>query len=219
MFSHFFCTFAYLINRMRVVDTRGQQCPGPIIATRKALREANEGESVRVITDNLTSFGNLCRFLKDNGMVFNTEESDGLWILTVNRSGEISTSGLSEEYCTAEEAAFPRGEFVIAFTSDRMGEGSDELGQLLMVNFFRAVKDLDLLPRKLIFYNSGVKLASEGSDVVKHIEDLGKMGVEILICATCISYYDLAGKTSVGQLSNMYEIAQAMASAGNIVRP
>ena len=42
-----------------------------------------------------------------------------------------------------------------------MGEGDDELGQLLMSNFIKAIKDLDKLPRKMVFYNKGVTLVTK----------------------------------------------------------
>jgi len=52
------------------------------------------------------------------------------------------------------------GDFVIAFTSDKMGDGDEELGHLLMGNFIKAIKDLDVLPRKMVFYNKGVTLGA-----------------------------------------------------------
>ena len=55
--------------------------------------------------------------------------------------------------------------------------------------------------------------------MIEYIRDLEKMGVEILICATCIGYYNLEDKRAVGTLSNMFEIAQAMASAGHVIKP
>ncbi len=204
---------------MRIVDTRGQQCPAPLIAAKKALNETDRGQSFQVLTDNKVSFSNLCRFLSDNGAKFSTEEKHGTWTLTVTGTEEPPGEIRAEEYCSTIENTFPRGDFVIAFSGDRMGEGAEGLGRLLMVNFFKAIKGLDLLPGRLLFYNSGVTLACEGSEVIEYIRDLEKMGVEILICATCIGYYNLEDKRAVGTLSNMFEIAQAMASAGHVIKP
>ena len=100
-----------------------------------------------------------------------------------------------------------------------MGEGDNELGQLLMSNFIKAIKDLDKLPRKMVFYNKGVTLATKTSPLIDHLTDLEKMGVELLLCATCVNHYGLADIVGAGTLSNMYTIAEVMASAGNIVRP
>ena len=59
---------------MRIVDTRGQLCPAPLIATKRALKETPEGESFMLLTDNQTSFNNVSRFLKDNNTAFQTSE-------------------------------------------------------------------------------------------------------------------------------------------------
>jgi hypothetical protein len=75
------------------------------------------------------------------------------------------------------------------------------------------------LPQKIVFYNSGVKLAVDGSPVIDHLRDLEKMGVELLLCATCVGHYSLGTKINTGTLSNMYSIAESLASSGNIIRP
>ena len=55
---------------MKIVDTKGQLCPAPMIATKRALNEVPSGETFIVQTDNQTSFNNLSRFLKDNNTEF-----------------------------------------------------------------------------------------------------------------------------------------------------
>ncbi len=74
-------------------------------------------------------------------------------------------------------------------------------------------------PQKIVFYNNGVKLVTKSSPVIDHLRDLEKMGVELLLCATCVSFYNLEDQIGAGILSNMYVIAEAMASAGNILKP
>ncbi len=73
-----------------------------------------------------------------------------------------------------------------------MGEGDADLGQLLMTNFIKAIKDLDKLPQKMVFYNKGVTLVTINSAVIDHLTDLEKMGVELLLCATCVNHYAIA---------------------------
>lgn len=204
---------------MRIIDTKGQLCPAPLIAAKKALKESPAGESFMVLTDNKTSFDNLSRFLRDNKAVFDVTEADGVWTLTISgTSGEVVNT-TAEDYCTPDILHFEKGNYVVAITSDKMGDGNDQLGNLLMTNFIKALKDLERLPQKMVFYNNGVKLAVQSSPVIEHLRDLEKMGVEILLCATCINYYALESIIGTGTVSNMYTIAEAMASAGNIVRP
>ena len=204
---------------MRVVDTKGQLCPAPLIATRKALKESAVGESFIVLTDNQTSLNNVTRFLKDNSTAFQMSEKGGVWSLTITKSAGEMVHPEAEDYCDNGISHFEKGNYIIAITSDKMGEGDDHLGHLLMANFIKAIKDLDRLPAKMVFYNKGVTLAAKDSPVIADLKDLEKMGVELLLCATCINYYALESGVGTGILSNMYVIAEAMASAGNIVRP
>jgi selenium metabolism protein YedF len=204
---------------MRIVDTKGQLCPAPLIAAKKALKETKAGESFIVLTDNKTSFNNLSRFLKDNKAEFEVSESTGVWTLTVTKLTGGNADIKAEEYCAPAISHFEKGNYVVAITSDKMGDGDAELGHLLISNFIKALKDLDKLPQHIVFYNKGVTLAINESPVAEHIKDLEKMGVEIHLCATCVNYYKLESNVAVGTLSNMYSIAEILASSGNVVRP
>jgi selenium metabolism protein YedF len=204
---------------MKVIDTSGQQCPAPLIATKRALKELKEGESFKIITDSKTSFENISRFLKDHGTEYLREEYSGKWILTIKKGPVEIISANPEVYCNTKIPHFSKGDFIVMVDSDKMGEGEEDLGHLLMVNFMKALKDLDKLPARMIFYNSGVMLGLDGSAVSDHLREIEKMGVELLFCETCVNYYSLKDKLRVGTLSNMFEIAQAMASASNIIKP
>ena len=204
---------------MQIVDTKGQLCPAPLIAAKKALKETVPGDSFVLLTDNKTSFDNLSRFLKDNKAGFKVSESGGIWTLTITRTSSDLIQSEPEEYCSPEIPHFQKGNFVVVLTSDKMGEGDDQLGHLLMINFIKALKDLDELPQKMVFYNNGVKLAINSSPVIEILRDLEKMGVELLLCATCVSHYSLESVAGTGTVSNMYTIAEVMANAGKIVRP
>jgi selenium metabolism protein YedF len=203
---------------MKIVDTRGQTCPAPLIATKRALKETQVGESFIVMTDNQISFNNLCRFLKDNNTGFSVSETGGVWNLTINSNADISKS-VAEDSCTEEIPHFSRGNFIVAFSSDKMGQGDDKLGLLLMTNFIKAIKDLDILPDKMIFYNKGVTLGSDESPASEHLTEIERMGVKLFFCGTCLNHYSLEQKVKIGVVSNMFEIAQVMSSAGNIVKP
>ena len=204
---------------MRIVDTKGQLCPAPLIAAKRALNETAVGESFIVLTDNRTSFDNLNRFLKDNKAECNVTESDGIWSLTVTKITTEPVQSKPEEHCDASIAHFQKGNYVVVISSDKMGEGDAELGHLLMTNFIKALKDMDQLPGKIVFYNNGVKLAVKTSPVIEHLIDLEKMGVELILCATCVNHYSLSNELGVGLVSNIYVIAEAMTTAGNIIKP
>ncbi len=204
---------------MKIIDARGKKCPVPIIETKKALKESSEGELFKILTDNRTSYDNLCRFLKDNKASFSAEKNGEIWELTVKKGTGSVQDKREESYCEASIPHMIKGNFAIAFSSDRMGEGDNDLGDLLIVNFVKAIKDLEVLPRQMLFYNSGVKLGTAASPVSSHLKEIEAMGVELFFCATCVDHYSLREKISTGSLSNMFEIAQMMASAASVIKP
>ena len=204
---------------MRIIDTKGQLCPAPLIATKKALKETILGESFIVLTDNQTSFNNLSRFFKDNNTDFKSSEADGVWTLTITKKALDTSPVKAEDYCASTTSHFEKGDFIVVISSDKMGEGDEALGHLLISNFIKSLKDLDKLPQKMIFYNKGVMLAISASPVIDHLKDLENMGVEILLCSTCVNHYSVESVVAAGTISNMYAIAEAMVNAGNIVKP
>ena len=94
---------------MRIVDTKGQLCPAPLIAARKALKETVDGDSFIVLTDNKTSFDNLSRFLSDNKAKFVVIESEGVWTLTVTKKNGLGSDIKAEEYCAPVISHFEKG--------------------------------------------------------------------------------------------------------------
>ncbi|MGB8489856.1 MAG: sulfurtransferase TusA family protein [Bacteroidales bacterium] len=74
----------YFYN-MKIVDTRGNPCPAPLIATRSALKEAKASERFEVMTDSPNAFRNISTFLTDNNISFSASGGEGLWILTITK--------------------------------------------------------------------------------------------------------------------------------------
>lgn len=68
---------------MRIIDTKGQKCPVPIIETRKALKSSRRGETFLVITDSKNSFSNISRFLDDNKIKYSAGEEEGIWTFKI----------------------------------------------------------------------------------------------------------------------------------------
>jgi len=204
---------------MKVVDTKGQLCPAPLIAAKRALKESAEGESFTLITDNKTAFENLTRFLKDNKAEVVCNESNGVWNFTIRKTtGEIAKTE-PEDYCQVPVSHFEKGDYVVVLSSDKMGEGDEKLGHLLMSTYIKALKDTDMLPDKILFYNNGVKLVTNTSVDIDNLRDLEKMGVELMICGTCVNFYSLESEIGAGTISNMFVMAEIMASTGKVIKP
>ena len=98
----------------------------------------------------------------------------------------------------------------ILVQSESLGTGDENLGRLLMANFLRLLGEREDKPEAITFLNAGVKLVCEGSQVVEHIQRLERAGVEILACTTCLEYFDLVDKLSVGKPTTMVKSIEAM---------
>jgi TusA-related sulfurtransferase len=77
---------------MKIVDTKGQLCPVPLIMTKKTMNEIGENENLLIIIDNDTSYKNVSRFLEEHKMTVSTKRNGNLYELTVNKTGHIPES-------------------------------------------------------------------------------------------------------------------------------
>ena len=100
-----------------------------------------------------------------------------------------------------------------------MGNGEEQLGKILMKSFIFALTKQDQLPETILCYNSGAYLTCEGSDSLEDLKSLEAEGVKILTCGTCLNFYGITDKLQVGEVTNMYVIAEKMTQADLIVQP
>ena len=105
---------------------------------------------------------------------------------------------------------------VILITNDAMGQGSKELGQILIKSYLATLIDLPQLPDYLLFINGGVLLTAQESSVLEDLQALEDKGTKLLSCGTCISYFEL-GDPAAGSVSNMQTLSGIMASAERLV--
>jgi len=187
------------------IDARGRACPQPVLMTKKAI---DAGEDCVVIVDNEAARDNVCRMAKSQGCEARVEERDGCFRITVTRGSTRHE----------EKNAFPvAGPTVVVFPFDRMGTGDDDLGGILVRAFLHTLAEINPRPDVMIFFNGGVKLATDGSEVLEDLSALEKAGTRILVCGTCLDFFGLKDKLRAGMISNMYDIAETMLSAGRIV--
>ena len=99
---------------------------------------------------------------------------------------------------------------VFLVQSEGLGRGDERLGSMLMANFLRLLGESEGKPSSLIFWNAGVRLVCEGSQVLDHLTRLEKQGMEILACTTCLEYFDLTDKLVVGKSTTMLKSIQSM---------
>ena len=211
---------------MITVDARGKQCPIPVIMTKKAIEALSAPDTLEVFVDNETAVGNVTRLAGSLGAAVASEQ-----LAEKDYRLEITVAKLpGAEHAAAADAAVeaaascacdpnPKGDFIVVVPSATMGVGNDELGKVLIKGFLFAVSQLDVLPKKILFYNGGATLTVEGSASLADLKGMAEKGVEILTCGTCLDYYGIKEKLAVGAVTNMYAIVESMATAGKVIRP
>ena len=139
-----------------IVDARGLACPQPVIQTRKAMQKADQ---IVTLVDNETSVTNVSRMaaragwqvrLSAAGEEFRHRDSSSMRSRDRARGGtmvQIAIGGVT--------VGAPGGPLVLVVSSDIMGRGDDELGNILIRGFFHTLGEVEPSPNDLIFFNAG----------------------------------------------------------------
>ena len=191
---------------MITVDAMGDNCPIPVIKTKKAMQALTGPETIEVLVDNEIAVQNVTKMAESSGGQVHSEKLGD--VVTIEMEGAPAAEDDAQDDNT-----------VVVISSDRMGTGNDELGKVLIKGFIFAVTQLDKLPKTMLFYNGGATLTTEGSDSLEDLKSLEAQGVEIMTCGTCLDYYGLKDKLAVGSVTNMYSIVETQAKATKIIKP
>lgn len=202
---------------MITVDTRGKLCPQPLIETRRALKKATTGDAITVMSDNDTAKDNILRFLDDQGASFECNEHAGIYNITFNKPASFEPAVIPEAYCSTAEPVTK--DYIVVIANNKMGHGDDALGSILIKGFINALIEQDTLPTHLVFYNSGVQLTTANSGVLDTLKKMEEQGVRIIVCGTCVDFYEIKEQVGIGMISNMYHITEVMTQAHHIVKP
>ena len=196
---------------MKTLDYRQFNCPYPVVETRKEML-ANPGQVLKVQVTDQISCDNIQRLASTrNYQAAREPMADGFLLTLTPETGTVGP--------TPTEVIVANGKTVIFCGSERMGEGDEQLGQILLKNFFITLTDLDRLPEIILLVNSGVKLACSGSEALESLAALANRGVDIASCGLCLDFYQLETQLQVGRTTNMLEIAETKLQAARIIRP
>lgn len=204
------------------IDARWLACPQPVILAKKAIEE---NEEVTVLVDNDFAVENIRRMAAKMACHFSMVEKEGeIREITLMRTGAMGQAPVYEEALADEMlcAAAPgkgHGPLVVVLSDNHMGRGDDVLGDVLIRSFIHTLLQLNPLPDTIICYNAGVRLAMKDSTVLDDLQQLADAGVDILVCGTCVNYFELGSQIAAGHISNMYDIAETMAGAVRLLRP
>ena len=194
------------------VNAKGLACPQPVVVTKNALGEIEEGEVV-VTVDSELARDNVRRMAESEGCSVSIEDQgDDVYLLHLTKVGSSTASQVlpTEKKLTQEP-------LVYLFDADFIGSNR-ELGKVLVNGFLNAIPSLPKRKSTIILISNGVKLATAGSYVLDTFKKLTQMEFTILICGTCLDFFKIREKVEVGTISNALEIMEALTNAAKVVK-
>ena len=194
---------------MRIeLDARGLACPKPVINTKKELDNIDQG-AVVVTVDNEIAKENIFKLAKSmnyDASVLKSEKD--LICIEIIKGENVIIEEKSQESLS---------DTCIFINSDKMGNGNDELGHVLMKGYIYTLTESKPYPKSILFVNSGIKLTTENEATIENLKILQDAGVEILSCGTCLDYYGLKDDLKVGTVTNMYTIVDTMNNSSKTI--
>jgi len=189
---------------MKEIDCRGFSYLRIIREMKKYFNSIGEGEAIILVNSELGR-SNIIRYANHKGYQVEPESEENRFRIKVEKRGCLEVKG--------EDNVIS-----ILITSDKFGDGDEELGRILMSEYFESLNECDKLPKEILFLNSAVKLFHKDSKVLEDIRMLYKKGVVILISDTSLDYYNLKGDINFGEIANMYDMVIAMKKSKNLIK-
>jgi len=87
-----------------------------------------------------------------------------------------------------------------------------------MVNFIKTLPEMGDSLWRIILLNGGVKLATEQGEVLEELKRLEQMGVSILVCGTCLDFFNLLEQKKVGETTNMLDVVTSLQMATKVIK-
>ncbi len=202
----------------KTIDACGKACPIPVILAKKEIDAGVPLFSIQV--DNEIAVQNLRRMAENQHYQETVTEVGGVYTVSMRKFGSAeSQQDIAPVPVRSVRgvSAGPAGNWAIFAAKDTLGTGDETLGSSLIRMFFYTLAQSEDLPRWIVFMNSGVKLAVSDEQVVAHLKVLQDKGCEILVCGTCLNFYEVQDGLQIGTISNMYDIATCLQKADKVL--
>ena len=202
------------------VNAIGDACPIPVVKTKNAIRELGGSGVVEVSVDNEIAVQNLLKMAKQKEYEASFEKkSNTEYIVTINVNGGEASEDKPVTKTSVKSDEIKLKETIVVIDSDKMGDGDEEFSKTLLKGFIYALSSQDIPPAKILFYNTGVRITTEGSASIEDLKVLEKAGAKIYSCGACLNNYGLTEKLLVGEVTNMYDIVSYLMEADLVIRP
>ncbi len=197
----------------KTIDACGLTCPAPVLLVKDAVEQTNEQE-LTVLVDNAASLENVSRFLGSRGYSVTDSREAGIFRLEAQQDPKAKKTGTVPAKDTVQETG---QKILILVTSNCLGSGDDVLGEKLMINYLKTIKEMVPNIWQLIFVNGGVKLTTESSPILPELKEYEESGVTVLACGTCLEHFNLTALKKVGGMTNMLDIVTATQLADKVI--
>ena len=198
------------------LDYSQHQCPYPVIETRKQML-AHPDQALEVMVGDNAAKDNVSRLAKKMNYNAAAKSINDGFLVTLTPQGQ--KSGELQQQEAPIKQAVSSGKTVIYCGSDRMGDGDDGFGKVLMKNFLTTLLEIAPLPDTILFVNSGINLTTSGSEILEPLKALESRGVDIASCGLCLDFYDKKEDLAVGRTTNMFEMVELQCQAERVVTP
>jgi len=106
---------------------------------------------------------------------------------------------------------------VVLVPGNGMGKASEELQQKLFGKYVELLLQNERVPAAICFYTEGVKLVCQGSPVIEQLRRLEDQNVRLIVCSTCLNYFDMMEKVQAGIVGGMGDIIEAQMKAQKVI--
>ncbi len=104
----------------------------------------------------------------------------------------------------------------LVISSDVMGKEED-IGKVVMKNFFETIKETKEIPHTIFFVNAGVKLTTVNEEMISILKEIYSMGTEMYSCGTCLKHYNLESELKVGHRGASTQVVEALNEFKNVI--
>ncbi|MCK5836923.1 MAG: sulfurtransferase-like selenium metabolism protein YedF [Desulfobacula sp.] len=203
---------------IKKIDCRTLDCPAPVLKTKKYLEQAATSE-IEILVDNVAAAENVSRFLNFQGFDVSVT-SDGITSTVSDRRDPDTAKPLEKPDPGGDrKKEYPdRQQILVILSSQQIGKGDDDLGQKLMINFVKTLKEMGNDLWRLVLLNHGVKFATRDSTVLEDLKDLEASGINILVCGACLTHLELMDHKVIGETTNMLDVVTSMQLADKVIQ-
>lgn len=209
--------YGALVKGTNMVELNGfgKPCPQPLVMVKKEIDAGNTDVAIKV--DNETAVKNITRLAGKKGLGSTVTEIEGGYLITLG--GEVAEAAEAPAAGAAVCSANGGGcGYSVFIGKDHVGEGEGELGYNLMKMALYTLNQAEVAPMNLLFMNSGVKLlCGNESQIIDSVKEMMEKGTDVLVCGTCLNFYECAEDLKVGEVSNMYDILERMHESAKVI--